>query len=487
MASETLKTLLERRDTAYTSFQEFAAPIVAEERDMTEDEETQHKSLRKTVKTLDKRIKDLEEDERVAAEAAEARTRILGADTPTVYVTSEPRTYGEDSPNSYFADRAWGSSPEFPQHDEARRRLATYAAEIAAEMRDPNSKEGRRARKQIQESLRAGNTSRAAVNDSIDRAANFTQAEVRSGMDTTASSGGSFVTPQYFVSDYAPYRQYGRVFADQAHKMSLPDYGMTIYVPHITAAAAVSAQAGQNQGIAETDPTAAYLSVALTTNAGQVTVSQQLLDRAGPNFAFDKMVFDQLNRAYNLTLDTYVLTQAIANATSVSNSYSSFAWQTFLQKIAGGKANIQDTAGTVLPASHIFAQPSTWEWITAQIDASGGSNRPGAVPSYAGPYNAFAAGDPSLLAEGNTGYRVLGLPVYEDANIPVDGSAHNQVLVTSMDEVWFWEGDLVTRAVPQTFAQNLSVLLQVYAYVGCIVRYSPAVQTISGSSLNVTF
>jgi hypothetical protein len=30
-------------------------------------------------------------------------------------------------------------------------------------------------------------------------------------------------------------------------------------------------------------------------------------------------------------------------------------------------------------------------------------------------------------------------------------------------------------------------LLQVYAYVGCIVRYSPAVQTISGSSLNVTF
>jgi hypothetical protein len=48
-----------------------------------------------------------------------------------------------------------------------------------------------------------------------------------------------------------------------------------------------------------------------------------------------------------------------------------------------------------------------------------------------------------------------------------------------MPEVWVWEGDLVPRTIPQTYAQDLAVLLQLYAYVTCIVRYPLAVQTIT--------
>jgi hypothetical protein len=73
-----------------------------------------------------------------------------------------------------------------------------------------------------------------------------------------------------------------------------------------------------------------------------------------------------------------------------------------------------------------------------------------------------------------------GLPVFEDGNIPV-ASTYNRVVVAHMPEVWFWEGDLVSRVIPQTYAQNLSVLLQIYAYVGSIVRYPLAVQSISSS------
>ena len=329
-------------------------------------------------------------------------------------------------------------------------------------------------------------TNRASVQENVDRAANFRAPETRQGMDTTSSSGGSFVTPQYFVSQYAAYRQFGRQYADASHKMPLPDYGVTIYLPYVSNAAAVSAQTLNNEGVAETDPAAGYKSVNLTTNAGQVTVSQQLLDRAGPNFAYDAMIFDQLARAYALTLDVYVATQSLANANSVTTSATT-GWQAQAQKIAGGKSNIEDTAGTVMPATHIWYQPSTWNFMLAAIDASGGSNRPGAVPSYAGPFNAWAAGDPTGAAEGDTGYRFFGLPIFTDANVPKDGSSNNQVVVTNQSEIWFWEGQLVNRAVPQTFAQNLSVLLQTYAYVGCITRYSNAVQTISGSALNVTF
>jgi HK97 family phage major capsid protein len=484
MASEPLKNLLEERDKAFAAYEAFAKPILEEKRDMTDDEKAARKELRRTVKTLDDRIDEIQAEEKRQEELAAARQ---AAGTVDVHVNSEPRTYGEGSPNSYIADLCYSAWTTHPQARAAAARLDRHAQEVAGEMRDPNSAEGKRARKTVAEWAREG-SNRDSVKDAVERAATFQAPERRTGMDTTSGSGGSFVTPQYFVSDYAPYRQYGRAFADASHKLPLPDYGMTIYLPHVTAAAGVGAQSSQNSGITETDPTAGYLSVALTTNAGEVTVSQQLLDRAGPNFAFDTMVFDQLTRAYNLTLDVYVATQALANANSVTTSYSSFAWQTLAQKIAGGKSNIETTAGTVMRATHIWAQPSTWNFATAQVDAAtNGTTRAAAVPTYAGPYNAWAAGNPSGAPEGDTGYRMFGLPVFTDANIPVDGSSHNQIVVTNQDEIWFWEGDLVTRAIPQTFAQNLSVLLQVYAYVGCIARYQSAVQTVSGSALNVTF
>ena len=258
---------------------------------------------------------------------------------------------------------------------------------------------------------------------------------------------------------------------------------MTIYLPAVNSPAGVSAQAGENQGITESDPNAGYLSTSLTTNAGQVTVSQQLLDRAGPDFQFDVMVFDQLTRAYNSTLDSYVLTQALANAGSVT--YSSGG--TYLTSVGAlypsigkAKASTVDAAGVVLPATHIFAQPINWEWYASQADSAG---RLLIVPNANGPFNAVAGGSNApAIAEGDTGYRMHGLPVFEDGNIPATGGT-NQIVVAHMPEVWFWEGDLVTRTVPQTVAQNLSVLLQVYAYVGCIVRYPKAVVTINGSGV----
>ena len=497
MASATLARLIEEREKAAKALEDFASPIIADKREMTEEEEAQRKDLRKTLKKIDTRMSEVEEDEKRDAEFVSARSRHLGdsaqdtpSDTKTIPVgdgvKSEARTYGEDSPNSYYLDLCRSALPGSPGAAGAVERLNRHAVEVAGEIRDPRSEEGKRARRVVAEWSRRDGGNRAETQERIDRAATFVLSESRSGMDTTASSGGSFVTPQYFVSQYAPYRQFGRQFADAAHKMPLPDYGVTIFLPAVTNAAGVASQALNNEGITETDPNASYKSVNLTTNAGQVTVSQQLLDRAGPNFAYDQMVFDQLTRAYNLTLDVYIATQALANANSVTTSATT-GWQALSQKIAGAKSNIEDTAGTVMPATHIWFQPSTWNFMQAQIDASGGSNRPGAVPTYAGPYNAWAAGDPTNAAEGDTGFRYFGLPVFTDANIPSDASSHNQIVVANQDEIWYWEGSLVNRAVPQTFAQNLSVLLQVYAYVGAIVRYPNAVQSVSGSALNVTF
>lgn len=462
-----LRKALEERDAAAKAYEDFVDPIIDEKRELTDDEKSRRKSLRGTVRKLDERIAELEDEAQRSEALQAARARIAS----TVIVRSEPRTYGEDSPNSYVADFVRASSNQWKDHEGAVARLARHSREVAVEMVS-GSAEGKRARAAVLDAHRTEN--------GMDARDAVRALEERAGMDTTAASGGSFVTPQYFVADYAAFRQFGRTFADEANKQALPDYGMTIYLPALSQPAGVAAQVGQNQGITESDPDASYLSANLTTNAGQVTISQQLLDRAGPNFQFDKMVFDQLHRAYDLTLDSFVLAQALASAGSVTYTDASPTLAKQLSKAANARANIADTAGVVLPATHTFFHPVNWEWATAQVDANG---RALVTPNWAGAFASLGAGgDGTPVAEGDTGYKAGGTRVFTDANIPTSGG-DNQIVVAHMPEVWFWEGDLVPRVIPQTYAQNLSVLLQVYSYVACIVRYPKAVQTVTGTGV----
>lgn len=401
-------------------------------------------------------------------------------------VENEPTTYGPGSPNSYFADFVRAQSPAWSGHFDAVERLLRASHEASKELRNGKKKSRRAIERLIREEHREGNAQRAQ--EAIERAralGSVGRGELRA-MSSGASSGGSFVTPIYFVAEYAPYRQFGRVFVDQANKQELPDYGMAVYLPALSGPAGVASQT-EGSAVTETDPTAGYLSAALTTEAGEVVVSQQLIDRAGPNFAFDRMVFDQLNRALAASVDPYVVNTALANAGQVSYT-GSFALtaangaSSFYTKVAAAKAATVDAAGTVLPATHLFAIPNRWEYVQAYTD---GQARPLVVPSYASPFNATAGGsDGQPLAEGFTGYRMQGLEVYEDGNIPLIGTANtDQVIVAHMPEVWVWEGTPVPRVIPQTLAQNLQVLLQLYEYITAIVRYPKAVQTINGSAM----
>ncbi len=477
-----LDTLFETRDSAEQAYQGYITPLLAENRELTEDEEKRVAELKGDLERVESRILDVEKDVERDRLVQEARQRLGTAQAEASIKVKEARTYGPGSKNSYFADLCRSSHAGMPGHESARERLAQHAREVAGEMRDPNSTEGQRAARVIRNRSRGERGEQVELE--VERAAHFAEQglETRAGMNTSSTSGGSFVTPQYFVSEYAPYRMFDRVFADAANKMPLPDYGMTIYLPAVNTAAGVAAQVGENQGITETDPDAGYLSVGLTTNAGQVTVSQQLLDRAGPDFNFDVMVFDQLRRAYNSTLDAYCISQALANAGTIAFTSGSLVATSggYFGLVGQAKAAMIDAAGSVLPATHVFLQPINFEYFASRVDTT---NRTLWTPNYAGPFNAVGAGgngDP--VAEGDTGYRISGVRVFTDGNIPTS-SSYNQSIVAHMPEVWFWEGDLVTRTVPQTVAQNLSVLLQCYAYVAEIVRYQKAVQVLQGAGL----
>lgn len=483
MATATLRDLTERAAKAMDDY-EYVATVYRSrvaEGSATEEDTAAYEQFRDDLESVDTARAEMAKDEKRRAKIERARAELNdGLDTdPIVKIKSEPRTYGEGSPNSYVLDRVRASVMGCPGQTDAIIRLNQYAAEVAGEMRDPNSAEGKRCRAELK-NVHQENENRRSVLEVIDRAQAYTY-EARAGLDTTSASGGSFATPQYFVNLYAAYRQFGRAFIDQCNAQPMPDYGMTIYIPQVTAAATVNSQATQNTGISETDPTAGYLSQALTTNAGQVTVSQQLLDRAGPNFQYDVMVFDQLGKAYNLTVDTYALTQALANAGSVTYTTAALTGTGSLYSLMGkAVSNIATTAGTVMRPTHAFVHPTNWAWHEVQVDSQ---NRLLVTPNFAGPVNApGAGGDGVPVAEGDTGYRVHGLPLLTDANIPLK-SSNNQAVVANMAEVYVWEGSPVDRVVPQTYAQNLSVLFQRYAYIAAIVRYPTAVQSLNGAGL----
>ncbi len=486
-----LQALLESRDSAQDAYDAFVNPLIEAGGDLSEEQTVQRGELRGAVEKLDARIDEEHAKEQRAAKLNEVRASI-GATPAGQIEVFEPTVYGKGSENSYFLDLIHASNPLDPGNGEARSRLQRAAHEAAVEMvtnKDPEKRN--RIRAMISEEQRQGG--KDSVRAALTRAealGKTGRGELRSGMDTTTGSGGSFATPVYFINEYAPYREAGRAFADQCNKQELPAYGMTVYIPHVIGPAGVASQASQNTGVQETDPTAGYLSANLTTLAGQVTVSQQLLDRAGPGFQFDKMVFDQLERDYAPKLDSNVLTAALAGAGTIAyTSTSPFALTVasgvggFTSKLAGGKVAIRKGAGVFMKPTHLFLDPTRWEYISAVSDAQG---RPVVVPDYAGAFNAIAAGNSSgdYDVEGATGYRINGLGIFEDASIPVPTAGADQAIVGALAEVYVFEGTPIPRVLPQTLGGQLSTLLQLYSYTATIVRYPTAVQTITGTGMS---
>ena len=201
-------------------------------------------------------------------------------------------------------------------------------------------------------------------------------------------------------------------------------------MPQVTSGAAVSTSYSEGGSVTESDPGQGYISAGIIITAGEVTTSQATLDRAGPNFEYDVVIWDQLERDYAQKWDIYVITQALANA--LSQSYTGSFKVAAISGVGGlygqtaqAKSTIRTTAGTVLNPNRVFMDPVRWEALAGWADTQG---RPIVVPGYANPMNAGAAGSPDgdVGIEGATGYRFAGLPAFTDHNIPTTGGTAAQ-------------------------------------------------------------
>ena len=319
--------------------------------------------------------------------------------------------------------------------------------------------------------------------------------ETRAGdMTTVAGAGGTFAPPLWQVADFVALARAGRVTANLCQNENLPSGVSSINLPKVASGATVAVQATQNSALSDTAMTTTSVSTGITTVGGKQIISMQLLQQSG--IPFDKVILQDLAKAYAIQVDTQVLYGTNANGqvlglvgaatntafttatpapASVTNANSLYYT---LTKVA---AAIQ--TGIFEPANAIVMTPARWAWILGSVDANA---RPLVTPNTPG-FNALGTTG-EQVAQGLAGY-FGSYPVYTDPNVSVTAnSATNQdeIYVLRTDQLWLYESAVQTESFTATYADNASVLFRILGYMGFIPnRYAAAVQSIRGTGLVV--
>ena len=497
--SETSAQLLEQREAKLGEIEALANTAETEQRELTDDETAHRDALLDEVADLEIRAADLKAAESKAneradrlAKAAEARKALgLGNSAPNAVggavVTNEHRTYEKGNGVSYLQDlcvSSFGPGAMQGRYFQAVERLQRHAQENHVEATRLDERP---------ESYRKGHETyflRQMIEAKNPREENRGKTYSYRALSTTSGAGGEFVPPMYLTAEWIAFMRAGRVVADACHHEDLPDGTMSINIPKVSAGTSVGTQGTQNTNVSMTDLQSQFVTFPVVTKAGQQIVSLQLIERSP--ISFDEIVMQDLGKAYAQAVDVAVLSGAggtdvvgILNTSGINTvtwTQASPTLKGLYGQIGVGKADIANSL--FMPATHSFMTPNRWEWISQSFDSN---NRPLVVPSYNGPFNVAAVSADAATAEGVVGRDLNGLATFEDANIPSNlGAGTNQdvVLVSRMEMNWLYESPIVTRALPQTYGAQLSILLQLYGYIAfTAARYANANSLVTGTGL----
>jgi hypothetical protein len=363
----------------------------------------------------------------------------------------EVSPYGKGSPYTRLADLVIASSP------------GDYRSEVAAErLRRGHAEQVGKDRAGVEAALR-GTVYRSTTD------VRRQDTEVRSGLDSTSGSAGAFVTPQYATEDYGISRSYPATLLDESTKVEDSGVGLELLLPVLTAPATTGQQSSENSVVANSAPTGAFLSAPLVTIVGEVDASIQLLDRAGP-VSWDKVVQTALLDSYRAQADAYVAATIVAAGGAITGA-SSFTAANLYGDVAKAKGAVATDAGVRLPSTHIITQPDLADYLLSAADPSG---RPITLPAP------VSTGTP--LSPGHTGSTLLNVGLYSDGNVAFTATGtRSSIIVANLGEVFVLASPPVFRVVPETLSATLGVALQLYGFVGCIVRHANAVQVIGGA------
>ncbi|MFF3447664.1 phage major capsid protein [Streptomyces sp. NPDC002667] len=311
-------------------------------------------------------------------------------------------------------------------------------------------------------------------------------------LSTTNGAGGEFVPPLWLTEEYVKYARPHRVFADLVNTNPLPAGTDVISIPKVSGGTATAVQGTQNTAIQNTDMQTTSIASSVFTVAGGQTISLQMLEQSP--IRTDEVILSDLAADYARQLDSLYLSGdgTSGKPTGILNlaGTNSVAWTgtaltgatSLYTAVASAISKIWSTRFAAPTA--IVMHPRRFAWMLAQVDSS---NRPIIVPAQGGAFNAPGLLGPSLNAEGPVG-TFAGLPVYLDANIPTNlgaGTDQDRIIVLKADDVYAFEGNIRADALPQTYANTLSLFLRVYNYASFqSARYPSSISVISGTGLN---
>jgi len=440
-----LTAMRERRNLMRNAMEAILSAPTRENRDLRQSETRDFDLAKTRIGEIDERLEELEYEAKRSASAAEALKDMYVPPGIGGGYTSGGETYhrGATSP-SYFADLYNAQRGDANASDRLRR----------------NNRE-------------VGMESRALGNTGA-----------------TGGSGGEFAPPAWIIDQYVKLARPGRVTADLFHKEALPAGVSSVNIPKIATGTTVAQQTTQNTAVAQTDITSTSLSSGIVTLAGKQVVSQQLLDQGG--IRVDEVILEDLAADLARQLGTQALTgsgtggQLKGFLTATSSNV--VTWTQATPTASGFYAQLAKLQGQINATRYkapdaCVMHPRRWAWFASFTDSTG---RPLVVPT-SGSFNSMAnPTDGMQAAAGHVG-SVLGMDVYTDPNLPVNGGTgtnQDTVLMFVRDDVWLYEGTLRAEAFTQPYADSMGILYRVFNYFAMIPdRYSASLGQISGTGL----
>jgi HK97 family phage major capsid protein len=462
-ASPTIDSALERlrarRSEAITAAEALVGTATTEQRDLTPEEFTAVSARNADVRAIDGQIAELETLQSRSAAAATERERHDRAIGSTVQVTRNEATYRPNGGHSFLRDIY----------------EATKAGNMdAAERLRRNNAEGYDRERRAWQEARNNAT-----------AEDLQSGELRDGT-TGSTSMGSFIPPVWLVEELAAKPRVGRVLAPFMRSGGFPVTN-SITIPRVTTGSSVASQSAENAAVSETDIVTAQLTRSTVTVAGQQDVSMQSLDLSP--YPVDRIIFADLDGAYEEELDRQLWrgagtsgellgVNAVSSINAVTYTDGSPTVPEFYPKVADGIQQIGN--GAKRPAQIIVMTPRRWGWITAALDSQ---NRPLVTP--VAPQNSVALFG-EVAAQGIVG-GLQGLPVVSTASGATNlgaGTNQDQVMILRPAEMILMEGPKRTRILTEVLSGNLTVRLQLFAYVNFFAgRLPSAISTIDGTGL----
>ena len=381
-----------------------------------------------------------------------------------VATVREPLTYHEHSQFSFFRDLIRAQT----MHDEeAQARLDQHGREMRVE----------------EQSRAARPMTTLADGSDIE----YRQTRVDSNLGT----GGEFTIPLWLIDKFATAGRAGRPFGDLLQPMVLPAGVSSIHVPRITIGSTVGNQQFDGAATPGGDPVTADTNSNVVTIAGEVLVSQQLMDLSP--IGLDAAWFLDLQRAYNRQLEFQLLYGSAGNSGAQSpgqllgvgnisgiNSVNGSTGTTIatLWPLMGQIAAAIGNNRFLPPEVYLFA-PRRWFWIASSVD---NSSRPIASPG-AGPRMSDLAAAGGTLPFGP----VHGVPVYLDGAIPA-GTSADDIFCLRPSDMFLWESTPRTIAAPNPLSGTLQYRLSYHRYVAFIGnRYPTGIGRLTGLTQPANF